>query len=59
MTASDIVQCAPRTMPILAVLGTAAALTASPAANADNTRLNNGVVANVAVAGKRVLRLSR
>ena len=45
MTVSDIARRGVRALPVVAVLG--AAMAGVPAANADNKRLNDGVVANV------------
>jgi uncharacterized protein YkwD len=45
VTISDAARLCARTLPVLAVVG--GAVLAMPAANADNKRLNDGVVANV------------
>jgi uncharacterized protein YkwD len=47
MTINTTARRAAHALPIVVVLGTAGAFVGSPAANADNTRLNNAVVANV------------
>jgi uncharacterized protein YkwD len=47
MTINTTARHAAHALPIVVALGTAGAFVGSPAANADNTRLNNAVVANV------------